>query len=77
MGMNANNEAVITSISMAKSSQAVNSLVPMFGLALDWRLASAARMQLGLERYPGVDYYRDNKLDVNVISLGVYYQFGQ
>lgn len=77
MGMNSNNEGVITSISKAKSSQTVNSLVPMFGLALDWRLAPAARMQLGFERYPGVDYYPENKVDINVISLGVYYQFGQ
>lgn len=75
--MNANNEAVISSYTWGKSTKTVNSLVPMFGLALDWRLAPAARMQLGFERYPGVDYYPDNKLDVNVISLGVYYQFGQ
>lgn len=75
--INSAGEAVLNTIARTSSAKTVNNVVPQLGIAVDWKINPYIRAQLGYEYFPDVYYDTNSKLNASLLSLGVYYQFGQ
>jgi hypothetical protein len=65
------------SFGVARESERQSS-VPYTGLGLDWKLDRSLGVQLNFQHYlDGIDYADNSKLDLDVWTVGVYYQFGR
>lgn len=54
------------------------SFVPYMGLGVDWKLDRSLGLQLNFQHFlDGIDYGDNSKLDLDVWTVGAYYQFGR
>lgn len=62
--------------SVAKEDN-VSSFVPLVGLGFDWKFSRSLGLRLDYEHYlRGIDYDDKSKLDLDLWTVGLYYQFG-
>lgn len=76
VGSGANNEGVMA-IYIYDGEIVENNIVPMIGVALDYKLTHNVGLQLGYERYPGIDFGNRAKLDADLWVFNVSYRFGR
>lgn len=75
-GPGVNNEGV-TSIYIYDGEIVENNIVPIIGVALDYSLTQNVGLQLGYERYPGIEFGNLAKLDADMWVFNVSYRFGR
>lgn len=74
---NPNNEAVGSSYAIAGYKSSENNIVPLLGMALDYKLNNNVGLQLGYEHYPSIEFGAHAKLDADLWVFNASYRFGR
>ena len=71
------NEAVVSAYAVSGYKSSENNIVPLLGVALDYKLNNNVGLQLGYEHYPSIEFGDHAKLDADMWVFNVSYRFGR
>lgn len=71
------NGEVLAAISLRDYKTHINNYVPVYGLALDWKISPALGAQLAVDHLSRVSFSETGDVDVDRVALGVYWRFGK